>query len=108
MVRKHMKPQGERAGGVFSVESPIHVSNVNVVDPSTGKPTRLAFRRGEDGQRVRIAKRSGAEIPRPAELTVRKTARQAEASVLDTPVDEVGRATYEQPAWSSTERVAAD
>jgi ribosomal protein L24 len=35
-VRKHVRPQGEQAGGVFSVESPIHVSNVALADPVSG------------------------------------------------------------------------
>jgi len=49
------------AGGVIEVEGPVHVSNVQLLDPSTGDPTRVAIKR-EGGLRKRIAKRSGTEI----------------------------------------------
>jgi large subunit ribosomal protein L24 len=48
-------------GGVIEVEGPIHVSNVQLLDPSTGDPTRIRIVR-EDGLRRRISKRSGTEI----------------------------------------------
>jgi large subunit ribosomal protein L24 len=48
-------------GGVIEVEGPIHVSNVQLLDPSTGSPTRVAIKR-DGSQRKRIAKRSGTEI----------------------------------------------
>jgi large subunit ribosomal protein L24 len=49
------------AGGVIEVEGPVHVSNVQLLDPDTGNPTRVGIVR-EDGLRKRIAKRSGTEI----------------------------------------------
>lgn len=49
-------------GGIVEKEGPIHVSNVMVLDPKTNKGTRLGVRRGDDGKRVRIARRSGAEV----------------------------------------------
>ena len=43
-------------------EGPIHISNVAIVDPKEKKPTRIGIRRGEDGGRMRVTKRSGAEL----------------------------------------------
>jgi large subunit ribosomal protein L24 len=48
-------------GGVIEVEGPVHVSNVQLLDPDTGNPTRVGIVR-EDGRRKRISKRSGVEI----------------------------------------------
>jgi large subunit ribosomal protein L24 len=48
-------------GGVIEIEGPIHISNVQLIDPSSGNPTRVAIKR-EGGLRKRIAKKSGTEI----------------------------------------------
>jgi large subunit ribosomal protein L24 len=53
--------RGGQTGGVIESEAPIHVSNVMVVDPSSGEPTRIGVRR-EGGRRVRVARRSGEAI----------------------------------------------
>jgi large subunit ribosomal protein L24 len=60
VVKRSMKPTPNRAGGIIQKEAPIHVSNVALVDPETGKPTRVKHR-VEDGKKVRVAK-SGAVI----------------------------------------------
>ena len=49
-------------GGIVKLEAPVHISNLNVVDPKTGKPTRIGRRRNEAGKLVRYAKKSGEEI----------------------------------------------
>ena len=49
-------------GGIVEKEGPINVSNVMLLDPKGNKGTRLGVRRNEDGKRVRIARRSGAEV----------------------------------------------
>ena len=52
-------------GGIISKEAPIHLSNIALADPKDGKPTRVGFKivgKGEDRKKVRVAKRSGAEI----------------------------------------------
>ena len=49
-------------GGIIKQEAPIHISNLNVVDPKTGKPTRIGRRLGANGKLVRYAKKSGEEI----------------------------------------------
>lgn len=63
MVTKHTKPSAKHPqGGRIQMEAPIHISNLSLVDPKSGKPTRIAIRVKEDGTKVRIAKKSGEEI----------------------------------------------
>lgn len=60
MVSKHTKPNAANPqGGIIKKEAPIHVSNLNVVDPSTNKPTRIGRKLNEKGNLVRFAKKSG-------------------------------------------------
>lgn len=62
-ARRSTKPRSqEEPGGIIDKDMPIHVSNVAVVSPSDGKPTRVGYK-VEDGKKVRICKRTGAEIP---------------------------------------------
>ena len=63
MVSKSTKPSAQHPqGGIIKQEAPIHISNLNVVDPKTGKATRIGRRLGADGKLVRYAKKSGEEI----------------------------------------------
>ena len=62
MAKRHQKPSQENAGGIVSKEMPIHVSNVALIDPKSGKATRVAMRLEEGGRKVRVAKRSGDAI----------------------------------------------
>lgn len=63
VVSKSQKPNAKHPqGGIVKVEAPIHVSNLNVLDSKTGKPTRIGRRRNEEGRLVRYAKRTGEEI----------------------------------------------
>lgn len=63
MVSKAAKPSAKHPqGGIIKMEAPIHISNLALVDPKTGKPTRVGFRRQDDGHTVRYAKRSGETI----------------------------------------------
>ncbi|MBF0715417.1 50S ribosomal protein L24 [Gemelliphila palaticanis] len=62
IVKKHTKSsQDAPQGGRVEFEAPIHVSNVMLQDPETGKPTRVGFE-VRDGKKVRISKKSGKEI----------------------------------------------
>lgn len=62
MVKKHARPSQENPqGGILTQEAPIHVSNVMLIDPKSGKPTRIGYK-VEDGKKIRIAKRSGEAI----------------------------------------------
>lgn len=62
MVKRHTRPSQTSAGGIISKEAPIDVSNVALIDPETGKPTRVGFT-VVDGEKVRVAKKSGKVIP---------------------------------------------
>lgn len=62
MVSKSTKPSAKHPqGGIIKMEAPIHLSNLNVVDPKTGKATRVGFKKVE-GKTVRYSKKSGEEI----------------------------------------------
>ena len=64
MVSKSTKPNAKNPqGGIVKQEAAIHISNLNLVDPKTGKPTRVGRRESSDGRTfVRYAKKSGEEI----------------------------------------------
>ncbi len=62
MVKRHTKPSQESAGGIISKEMPIHVSNVALVDPKTGKASRVGYKVEKDGHKVRVAKKSGEVV----------------------------------------------
>ena len=63
MVSKHTKPNAQNPqGAILSMEAPIHISNLNVLDPKSGKGTRIGRRRDDNGKLVRFAKHSGEII----------------------------------------------
>jgi large subunit ribosomal protein L24 len=65
MVKRHQRPQPGRPNmqvGVIEKEGPIHISNVAIVDPKDKKPTRVGITRNDQGKRVRVTRRSGAEL----------------------------------------------
>lgn len=65
IVKRHQRQTAQQEGGIISKESTIHLSNLAVADPKDGKPTRVGFKfvgEGDDRKKVRVAKRSGAEI----------------------------------------------
>jgi large subunit ribosomal protein L24 len=62
MVKRHQRQTAQQEGGIISKEGSIHLSNLAVADPKSGKPTRVGFKVLKDGKRVRVAKRSGVEI----------------------------------------------
>jgi large subunit ribosomal protein L24 len=89
-------PQGEVKGGSKPVIRPLHVSKVNLVDPESGKPTRVRKAYLEDGTKVRISKRSGSIIPKPNRDNLKydtKHAKKQDGS-LDTPTGKVLEVTY--------------
>ena len=66
--KRHTRPRtlrdtqrAQEIGGIVEAEGPVHVSNVQLIDPQTGDPTRVSVRR-EGGRRVRVAKKSGVEL----------------------------------------------
>jgi large subunit ribosomal protein L24 len=63
MVKRHTKPDiAHPQGGVVSKEAPLHISNVQLRDPKTGKATRVGFKMNDKGRKVRVARGSGVEI----------------------------------------------
>ena len=62
MIKRHQRQGANQEAGIVAREAPIHVSNISVADPKDGKPTRVGFKKLDDGRKVRIAKRSGEQI----------------------------------------------
>jgi large subunit ribosomal protein L24 len=63
MVKRHRKPSAQsRTGQIVERAMPIHASNVMLVDPKTGKPTRIKITRDDKGSRMRVAVKSGETI----------------------------------------------
>ena len=63
IVTKATKPNAKHPqGGLVKQEAPVHISNLNLIDPKTGKPTRVGRRKNDKVQNVRYAKKSGEEI----------------------------------------------
>ena len=63
IVSKSTKPTAKHPqGGIIKMEAPIHISNLALIDPKSGKPTRVGFRVNEKGEKVRYSKKSGEEI----------------------------------------------
>ena len=64
LIKRHTRqnPQRQIKGGILEREAPIHISNVMLVDPESGKPTRVGRKRLEDGTGARVAKKSGATL----------------------------------------------
>jgi len=67
--KRHQRPttlrdtqRAQEIGGVVEVEGPVHVSNVQLLDPKSGDPTRVGLTRSGDGRRVRVSKKSGQEL----------------------------------------------
>jgi large subunit ribosomal protein L24 len=65
MIKRHQRPlpgRPNQAVGVIEKEAGIHVSNVAIVDPKDHKPTRVSVRRDDNGNRMRVTRRSGSEL----------------------------------------------
>lgn len=63
MVSKSTKPNTiNPQGGIIKKEAAIHISNLNVIDPKSGKPTRIGRIKNAEGKLVRVSKKSGEEI----------------------------------------------
>jgi large subunit ribosomal protein L24 len=62
VARRHQKQTPSQEGGIVAKEIPIHISNLALVDPKSGKATRVGYKVLGDGKKVRVAKRSGETI----------------------------------------------
>ncbi|PNX89190.1 50S ribosomal protein l24-like, partial [Trifolium pratense] len=84
-------------GGIFTVEAPIHASNVQVIDPVTGRPCKVGTKYLEDGTKVRVSRgigASGSIIPRPEILKIRTTPRPSVGKSLLVPQSSENAALY--------------
>ena len=63
IIKRHQRARQQgQASQIIEREAPVHISNVMLIDPNDGQPTRVGFRRREDGSLVRVGKRSGEDI----------------------------------------------
>ena len=59
---RHARPTQQNQEGLYTFEAPIHVSNVMLVDPDSGDPTRIGYRFTDSGEKIRVSKKSGKDI----------------------------------------------
>jgi large subunit ribosomal protein L24 len=62
VIKRHQRAAGNRSGGIIDKESWIDISNVQIVDPQSGKPSRVGFKFDGDGTKFRVASSSGHSI----------------------------------------------
>ncbi len=62
MIKRHQKPAGNRGGGIIDKEAWIDISNVQIVDPQSGKPSRVSYKIEGDGTKLRVATTSGHSL----------------------------------------------
>ena len=62
LVKKHTKPSQTNKGGIETVEMPVHLSNLMMLDPKTNKPSRVGFKFLKDGKKIRFLKKSGETV----------------------------------------------
>ena len=59
---RHARPSQQNQEGPYTFEAPIHVSNVMLIDPDSGEPTRVGYRFTDSGEKIRVSKKSGKDI----------------------------------------------
>ena len=62
IIKRHQKPAGNRGGGIIEKEAWIDISNVQIVDPQSGKPSRVTYKVEGDGTKIRVATTSGHSL----------------------------------------------
>ena len=62
MIKRHQKPAGNRGGGIIEKEAWINISNVQIIDPQSGKPSRVRYQIEGDGTKTRVAAASGHSL----------------------------------------------
>lgn len=101
---------GDFPGGRMLSEAPLHISNVALVDPTDSLPCRVRYKYTEEGERVRVSRRSGMILPKPPELTERKDFSSRSGYVegpQDTKPEAVALRTFVPSLLSFREEVAA-
>uniref|UniRef100_A0A6T7UTI9 KOW domain-containing protein n=1 Tax=Pyramimonas obovata TaxID=1411642 RepID=A0A6T7UTI9_9CHLO len=99
LVKKTIKRTEQQPGGIITKEAPIHVTNVQVLDPATGSPVRIGWKYLEDGTKVRVGRghlASGSVIPRPEILKERRKPLPTSESELTktTPLEVVWKKSF--------------
>lgn len=64
MVKRHQRQTQTQEAAIIEMEAPLHISNVALRDPKSGKPTRIGYKTLDNGQKVRVARTSGEVIDR--------------------------------------------
>jgi large subunit ribosomal protein L24 len=59
---RHARPTQNNQQGLYTFEAPIHVSNVMLVDPNSGEPTKVGYRFTDSGEKIRVGKKTGEDI----------------------------------------------
>jgi large subunit ribosomal protein L24 len=62
LVKRQVKPQGDRPGGTMEKEAALHISNVALYDGTAQKRIKVGYKRNDEGKRVRVDRKTGAEI----------------------------------------------
>lgn len=63
IAKKALRPKNEQQqGGIIEIETPIHISNVMLICPNCNQPTRVSYKRSDDGKRIRVCKKCGKDI----------------------------------------------
>jgi large subunit ribosomal protein L24 len=95
MVKRHVRAEGNQPGGVISTPSAIHYSNLNLLDPTLKRPTKVAIRFTQGGEKTRVSKKSGAVIPWPEPANkYERPLRAAKPGPRDTPSAVVSVTSY--------------
>ena len=106
VVTKHVKPRGaQNPGGIMKEPGNIHVSNVQVICPDCGKPTRVAHAI-VDGKKARVCKHCGASLDKQAKAAVKKENKAAKKAKKETeaPAEAVAETTTDAPAKKKATR----
>eukprot|EP01112_Ceratiomyxa_fruticulosa_P016842 TRINITY_DN5141_c0_g1_i1.p1 TRINITY_DN5141_c0_g1~~TRINITY_DN5141_c0_g1_i1.p1 ORF type:complete len:186 (-),score=31.56 TRINITY_DN5141_c0_g1_i1:46-603(-) len=99
LVKKHMKSSAQYKGGIFTKESPIHYSNIALIDPSNGKPCKVGRTWLDNGVKARVSKQTGTVIPKPKYQPKTKVRTEG---LDDTPPEVVLEKTYRYPDFIDT------
>jgi large subunit ribosomal protein L24 len=59
---RHAQPSQQNQEGLYTFDAPMHLSNVMLVDPDSGEPTRVGYRFTDSGEKIRVSKKSGRDI----------------------------------------------
>lgn len=110
-VKKHQKPTQFAPGGIVEKELSIHASNVALVDPKSGAPTRVGYKTLANGEKVRIARKSGEEFgakPAKKKVDVTKSASKKADDKKEEAKKETKKAPAKKAAAKKTTKTKAD